>query len=101
MQARYETIANDLDKQAKCEAHGKGIHTKVIISPSGRRKVTRDQGRFAFKEAPSGLEADFSHKHAGKTDEREEKVEAKDLVAAMDSFDNLFCRRCLVKLDTF
>ncbi|BBN12183.1 protein MpCXC3 [Marchantia polymorpha subsp. ruderalis] len=96
VQARYETIANDLDKQAKCEAHGKGIHTKVIISPSGRRKVTRDQGRFAFKEAPSGLEADFSHKHAGKTDEREEKVEAKDLVAAMDSFDNLFCRRCLV-----
>ncbi|KAL3685325.1 hypothetical protein R1sor_003347 [Riccia sorocarpa] len=101
VQARYVMMATDGDKQAEFEAHGKDIHTKVIISPSGRRKVTRDQGRTTFKQAPGGLEAELPHKHGeagqpGKSDEKKENMKAKDLVAAMDSFDNLFCRRCLV-----
>ncbi|KAL2641345.1 hypothetical protein R1flu_008932 [Riccia fluitans] len=97
VQARYVIMATDVDKQVKCEDHGKGTHTKVIISPSGRRKVTRDQGRMAFKEALGGLDAEASQKHgAASQPGKSENIEAKDLAAAMDSFDNLFCRRCLV-----
>lgn len=96
MQARYELLLKDVDKQAKCEAHGAGSRMKVS-SPGGRRKGTRDLGRLTYKDTKSGArEYKMSSANGTTRKPEDEKVEAKDLVAAMDSFDNLFCRRCLV-----
>ncbi|CAM6095444.1 unnamed protein product [Calypogeia fissa] len=96
VQARFELLLKDVDKQAKCEAHGEGIRFKVP-SPVGRRKGTRDVGRQTFKETKSASKEFLRIDGNGNTMKPDdEKVEAKDLVAAMDSFDNLFCRRCLV-----
>ena len=36
------------------------------------------------------------NKYALLDNQEDVKEEPKDLLAAMDSFDNLFCRRCLV-----
>jgi hypothetical protein len=92
------------------------------LSPGRRKTSTKDLARAAAKEAREAakesireaakeapfkeltVEADVDDRHKSQVGvvlpaaPEDDQTQPKDLVAAMDSFDNLFCRRCLVQI---
>ncbi|MCO5607693.1 hypothetical protein L7F22_061892 [Adiantum nelumboides] len=77
IEARYEVVKNN--NSLKDDALRQGIY----------HEVQKEDGTLLSKE--------IDHNEA-ETQNKEENIisDDKDLTAAMDSFDNLFCRRCLV-----
>lgn len=66
----------------------KGTWKKLVLFNSGKGVVKEESAVQALRVSES--------KRALPDTQDDEKDEPKDLLAAMDSFDNLFCRRCLV-----
>ena len=125
-QARYDSLLKVSIKRTEVglpPMQVVGASSTGKISPQGRRKTsTKELAREAAKEAKESRRGAF--KDALKDFEKEiangdnalqlvsvveatssvlaireeDKVEPINLLTAMDSFDNLFCRRCLVRI---
>ncbi len=126
VQARYEVLLREADKKVDSRVQEMKVPdtSNVVksLSPGRRKTSTKDLARAAAKEAREAakesvreaakeapfkeltVEADADDHHKSQVGVvlpaalEDDQTQPKDLVAAMDSFDNLFCRRCLVQI---
>jgi hypothetical protein len=126
VQARYEVLLREADKKVDSRVQEMKVPdtSNVVksLSPGRRKTSTKDLARAAAKEAREAakesvreaakeapfkeltVEADVDNHHKSQVGVvlpvalEDDQTQPKDLVAAMDSFDNLFCRRCLVQI---
>ncbi|KAH9546913.1 hypothetical protein CY35_11G005800 [Sphagnum magellanicum] len=124
VEARYEVLLREADKKVDSRVQEMKVPdtSNVVksLSPGRRKTSTKDLARAAAKEAREAakesvreaakeapfkeltVEADVDNHHKSQVGVvlpaalEDDQTQPKDLVAAMDSFDNLFCRRCLV-----
>jgi histone-lysine N-methyltransferase EZH2 len=124
VQARYDILLREAEKKVDTRLQEIKVpetcNVVKSLSPGRRKTSTKDLARAAAKEAREGakesareaakeaalkettLEANADDHHRSEASIsmpaalEEKQTQPKDLLAAMDSFDNLFCRRCLV-----
>ena len=75
-------------------AQGPINETNKSMKAPSKEMVLYNPGKKEIVKEESVVQAE--NKCALPDTQEEDKDEPKDLLAAMDSFDNLFCRRCLV-----
>ncbi|KAJ7535828.1 hypothetical protein O6H91_12G047800 [Diphasiastrum complanatum] len=88
VEARYEVLRREFEGTTQAVLQEKTGTPKSSISQS-----SSPPSEFRTKNDPDILESPDTHRAACMDDD---KFLAKDLSSAMDSFDKLFCRRCLV-----
>jgi hypothetical protein len=124
VQARYDILLREAEKKVDTRLQEIKVpetcNVVKSLSPGRRKTSTKDLARAAAKEAREGakesvreaakeaalkettLEANADDHHRSEASIsmpaalEDKQTQPKDLLAAMDSFDNLFCRRCLV-----
>jgi hypothetical protein len=126
VQARYDILLREAEKKVDTRLQEIKVpetcNVVKSLSPGRRKTSTKDLARAAAKEAREGAKesgreaakeaalkettleanADDHHRSAASISMpaalEDKQTQPKDLLAAMDSFDNLFCRRCLVQI---
>lgn len=79
-------------------AQGSLNETNELMKETSRALVVFNPGKETVNEECAARAILANGKRCALSETQEdEKNEPKDLLTAMDSFDNLFCRRCLVR----
>lgn len=104
-QARYDILSesnknegSELSSEGGTSSHSRRMIESSTFENASRALVPCSAGKETVneEEAATPANGDISD-----TQPEDEKNEPKDLLTAMDSFDNLFCRRCLVLYSSF